>query len=464
VTDVAERLGLDGQFDDADLIAYIRDRRWFGSRSKDIAAVTMVDAVPLPGDLPTWLALLELRFETGKHQTYQVVLGVAAAGTVDEEITGLDDGVLYEASQLPRLGRLIVDAPPTGSALVGLDGKVEFRGIGPRPDADGEADVRPLGADQSNTSVVVADSILVKMYRKVEAGLNPELEMLLFLTEHDFANSPQAAGWYSYSGTQLRATLGICQPFLPDARDGWALALDEVPTAPDQFLDRIARLGTVVGDMHCVLAADGEDPAFAPEEPTPETLGLLTATIEEQIDAVYAVLPDDEAVAGIVGRAEELREIARSLAPTALNGHLIRTHGDLHLGQVLWFDDDWFVTDFEGEPARSISDRRRKMIPLRDVAGMLRSFSYLVATLEGSGTPAPEWFEHEARTRFLAAYREAVQRTGLLPSAEGVQERLLDLFELEKVLYELRYELEHRPDWVGVPVAGIARFLDRIER
>jgi len=131
---------------------------------------------------------------------------------------------------------------------------------------------------------------------------------------------------------------------------------------------------------------------------------------------------------------------------------------------VLWFDDDWFVTDFEGEPARSISDRRRKMIPLRDVAGMLRSFSYLVATLEGSGTPAPEWFEHEARTRFLAAYREAVQRTGLLPSAEGVQERLLDLFELEKVLYELRYELEHRPDWVGVPVAGIARFLDRIER
>ena len=113
MTDVAERLGLDGQFDDADLIAYIRDRRWFGSRSKDIAAVTMVDAVPLPGDLPTWLALLELRFETGKHQTYQVVLGVAAAGTVDEEITGLDDGVLYEASQLPRLGRLIVDAPPS---------------------------------------------------------------------------------------------------------------------------------------------------------------------------------------------------------------------------------------------------------------------------------------------------------------------------------------------------------------
>jgi predicted trehalose synthase len=104
------------------------------------------------------------------------------------------------------------------------------------------------------------------------------------------------------------------------------------------------------------------------------------------------------------------------------------------------------------------------MIPLRDVAGMLRSFAYLVATLDGQGTAVPEGFEDDARARFLAAYREAMQRTGLLPSAEGVQERLLDLFELEKVLYELRYELAHRPDWVGVPVAGIARFLDRVDR
>ena len=227
-----------------------------------------------------------------------------------------------------------------------------------------------------------------------------------------------------------------------------------MPASPDAFLDRVSRLGTIVGEMHCVLAADVEDAAFAPEEPTPETLGLLTATIEEQIDAAYAVLPDDDSMTGIVGRAEELREITRKLAPTALGGHLIRTHGDLHLGQVLWFEDDWYITDFEGEPARSIADRRRKMIPLRDVAGMLRSFAYLVATLDGQGTAAPEGFEDEARARFLAAYREAVQRTGLLPSGEGAQERLIELFELEKVLYELRYELAHRPDWVAVPVAG----------
>ena len=464
MTDVAERLGLDGQFDSADLIAYIRDQRWFGARSMDVTGIALVDAVPLPGDDRAWLALLELRFETGTHETYQLVLGTGEKGVVDNEIAALDDCVLYEASRTPRIGRLIVNASPTGTKLDGLDGTVEFRGIGPRPGADENAEVRPLGVDQSNTSLVVGNSILVKMYRRLEAGLNPELEMLLFLTEHDFAHAPQAAGWYGYSGTHLRATLGICQAFLPDARDGWSLALEEVAASPDAFLDRVSRLGTIVGEMHCVLASDVEDAAFAPEEPTPETLGLLTATIEEQIDAAYAVLPDDDSVTGIVGRAEELREITRKLAPTALGGHLIRTHGDLHLGQVLWFEDDWFITDFEGEPARSIADRRRKMIPLRDVAGMLRSFAYLVATLDGQGTAAPEGFEDDARARFLAAYREAVQRTGLLPSGEGAQERLIELFELEQVLYELRYELAHRPDWVAVPVAGIAHFLDRVER
>ena len=171
-------------------------------------------------------------------------------------------------------------------------------GSGRDPGADENAEVRPLGVDQSNTSLVVGNSILVKMYRRLEAGLNPELEMLLFLTEHDFAHAPQAAGWYGYSGTHLHATLGICQPFLPDARDGWSLGLEEVAASPDAFLDRVSRLGTIVGEMHCVLAADVEDAAFAPEEPTPETLGLLTATIEEQIDAAYAVLPDDDSVTG----------------------------------------------------------------------------------------------------------------------------------------------------------------------
>jgi maltokinase len=144
-----------------------------------------------------------------------------------------------------------------------------------------------------------------------------------------------------------------------------------------------------------------------------------------------------------------------------LQGRLIRTHGDLHLGQVLWADDAWWVTDFEGEPDRTIADRRRKMLPLRDVAGMLRSFSYLAAVLEREERPGPSEFASDARARFLAAYRAELVDTDLLPSSDGVQDRLLDLFELEKLLYELRYELSHRPDWAELPAAGLAALLER---
>jgi maltokinase len=211
--------------------------------------------------------------------------------------------------------------------------------------------------------------------------------------------------------------------------------------------------------MHDVLASDSEDPAFVPEPPTSATPGLVTATIEEEIDEVFARLPESDATDAVAGRADELRELVRGIAPALLHGRLIRTHGDLHLGQVLRSGSEWFVTDFEGEPDRSIADRRRKSMPLRDVAGMLRSFSYLVAALARDGRAAPAHVEEEARARFLAGYRAAIDPQ-LVP-AEQQQDRILDLFELEKAVYEVRYELAHRPDWVDVPVAGLLRFLER---
>jgi maltokinase len=365
---------------------------------------------------------------------------------------------LYEAATTPDLARVLTAAPPDGATLEGADGTLELRAIGPREDAD--ASIRPLDVDQSNTSLVIGDSTLLKIYRRIEPGLNPELEMLLFFTERDFAHVPHVAGWYGYVGSQLRATLGVSQRFLPDARDGWSLGLDEVPVDPQRYLDRVERLGAVIAEMHVVLASDTSDSAFAPEDPTPETASLLNATIEDEIQDLYAVLPDDESCAGLSGRAEELREIARSLAPSVATGRLIRTHGDLHLGQVLWSSNDWYVSDFEGEPDRSITDRRRKMIPLRDVAGMFRSFAYLAFMLDLRGETVPDGFEEIARTRFLAAYHDVMEGTGLLPTG-GVEERLLEIFELEKLLYEMRYELQHRPEWVPAPMAGLTAFLER---
>jgi trehalose synthase-fused probable maltokinase len=261
-------------------------------------------------------------------------------------------------------------------------------------------------------------------------------------------------------GTPLTTTLGLVQRLLPDARDGWDLALDRVPGTGDDLLPRLRRLGEVIGAMHRVLASEPDDPGFAPEEPTPEAAALLATRVDEQIEVVFADLPDDDAMAPIHGRSEDARTLVRSLGPFTSPGRAIRIHGDLHLAQALWSGDDWSIIDFEGEPARSVAERRMKSLPLRDVAGMFRSFSYAAWAMEARGTPPPPRWEERAREEFLGAYRDSVGGTGLVPDDEQEQHRFLQLFELDKALYELRYEREHRPEWVGVPARAIGRLID----
>jgi trehalose synthase-fused probable maltokinase len=259
----------------------------------------------------------------------------------------------------------------------------------------------------------------------------------------------------------MAATLGLLQEFVAGAEDGWELALREIAEAPERFLDRLRRLGEATGQMHSVLGSDPNDPAFAPEEPSVESLGLLTATVDEEIARVFVTLPeDDERLAPILGRGEEVREQLRMLTHSGSVGRIVRTHGDYHLGQTLWNGSDWVLLDFEGEPARTLAERRRKRSPLRDVAGMLRSFAYAAtASRLSHGVEVADDWEEQARERFLEGYFEAVDPT-LLPAGQAGIERLLSVFELEKAVYELRYELDNRPDWVGIPVAGIQRLIE----
>ena len=212
--------------------------------------------------------------------------------------------------------------------------------------------------------------------------------------------------------------------------------------------------------MHSLLGSDVSDPSFTPEEPSGESLGLLTATVDDEIEAVFVELPDDnEVVAPIRGRGEEVRERLRLWTQSGGIGRVIRHHGDFHLGQTLWADDDWVILDFEGEPARSLPERRRKRSPLRDVAGMLRSFAYAAsASSLLRGTEPPDAWEARARAEFLDGYRETVD-PHLVPTGASM-DKLLTVFELEKAVYELRYELNNRPDWVSIPVAGIVRMLE----
>ncbi len=308
-----------------------------------------------------------------------------------------------------------------------------------------------MGAEQSNTTLVFDDALALKVFRRLLPGDNPELEMLRFLQAHGFENIAALAGWYELAGERMEATLGVLQRFVGDARDGWEFALAE----PQAFLERAHELGAVTGRLHSVLASDATDPDFAPEEPGDEALGLLVATIDEEIERAFIELrDDDEAVEPIRGRSQELRERLQLLSHQSAGGRLIRQHGDYHLGQTLIGPDGWVILDFEGEPARSLPERRRKRSPLRDAAGMLRSFAYAASASE-----MPEGWEAEARRSFLEGYFGSVEPS-LMPAGESAIAKLLSIHELEKAIYELRYELNNRPDWVPIPVAAIARLLD----
>ena len=458
------------------LIEYVTRQRWYGAKSRTVIHSEILDTVTVRQTEPQLrLALVALTYDTGAHDLYQLLF---AGSPAEREVDGLAEDA--------NLARELVSAIRSTLTLQGSQGVAEFR---PAPEFTGLDQelgaARLIASEQSNSSVVFDDALILKVFRRLEPGINPELEVLRFLGAHGFRNAPAVGGWYEYSGGPLAATLGLLQEFVADGVDGWELALDEIAAAPERFLDRLGRLGEVTAQLHNALGSDLGDAAFCPEEPSVEALGLLTATVDEEIARVFLSLPhDDDRLAPIAGRGEEVREQLRHLTHVGSTGRVIRTHGDFHLGQTLVTGlgasaakpptpggtsqtpsasgggNDWVVLDFEGEPGRTLAERRRKRSPLRDVAGMLRSFAYAASAAELlRNTSVAEDWEERARWRFLDSYLAAVDPT-LLPAGDAAIERLLAVFELEKAVYELRYELDNRPDWVGIPVAGIERLMN----
>jgi maltokinase len=450
-------------FDVEALSAWVEGQRWYASKSRTVTGVDLVETVVLRDEPPLlFLALLQARFSTGTHELYQLPLGVRPAdeGWSEHVIAETDDWTIYDALADPVHGRELLAAVDREEAIETEEGRFAFQRANGSLELPDEIPVRPMGVEQSNSSLVYADELVMKVFRKLEAGTNPELEMLRFLTMRGFPNIAPLYGAYTYDGRSLAATLGIVQRFFPDGVGGWELALDEIISGPDRFLERLGLLGEVTASMHTVLAADASDPAFSPEEPSQEALSLLTATVDEDIERVFSRLPEDERVAEIAGSGQDVRERLGALAQLGVGGRVIRTHGDYHLGQTLHTPRGWVILDFEGEPARPLPERRQKRSPLRDVAGMLRSFAYVTsATRILRGQSAPEDFEQRAREVFLRHYLETVDPS-LLPAGEAAIAHLLSVFELEKAVYELQYELDNRPDWVAIPVAGIRRLLE----
>ncbi len=450
------------RLDDDSLREWIQRQRWYASKSRSITGIEIVESVTLRDEPLLVLALVQTRFATGTHELYQMPLGLRPAGEVapGDSIAQTDEWAVYDALAEPSEARELLRRVASTDEIETADGRFSFfrtDGLTTSPD---QARVRLMGVEQSNSSIVFDDELVLKVFRKLEPGVNPELEMLRFLTEHLFGNIAPLHGWYEYDGAALSTTLGVAQAFLPDARGGWELALEEIGPDPDGFLERLGGLGAVTAEMHNVLGSDAGDPAFSPEEPSQEALSLLTATVDEDIERIFVRLPDDERLAPIAGRGQDVRERLAARAQIGIAGRVIRTHGDYHLGQTLYTPRGWVIIDFEGEPARPLYERRQKRSPLRDVASMLRSFAYVTSAVQMlRSVRVPEDFEQRARATFLEHYIAGIDPT-LLPAGDAAITNLLSIYELEKAIYELRYELDHRPDWISIPVAGISRLLE----
>ena len=446
------------------LLGTIASQRWFGGKSRDVLDARVLDAGVTPGGTGGPIlafAVVEVRYGLQPHDLYHLPLGFRPVSDAWAEsvIAETDGWAAYDAIVDPELARRIVELIRTDTTIDLGEASIVCCGLGDLPEEI--ESMRPMGAEQSNSSVVLDEALALKLYRRIEPGMNPELEVLRFLTERGFEHIAALRGHISYQGRPLDATLAIVQDFIPSRGDGWELAIETIGSDPGWLPEHASRLGAVTAAMHNALASDAADPHFAPEEPSTEALALLSASIDEEIEAVFATLPDVEGVQPVLGRGDAVRDRLRQLTHIGQVGKVIRHHGDYHLGQVLWTkDEDWLVLDFEGEPARPVAERRLKRSPLRDVAGMLRSFAYAASAsvIQHGAEPPGDW-EERCRDEFLAGYLAAVDPV-LLPPGQQAIEKLLTVFELEKAVYELRYELGNRPDWVSIPVAGILRMLE----
>ena len=513
---------------------YLRRRRWFAGKARTIEAVNLLETVPVPRDMPAaYLTLFQVMYTDGEPETYLLPLAFGAQDTAaprDSQIVHLQvqngpdvvDGVLYDAMSDKYFASVLFSLITRHRRTPGESGEVSgttaraFRPL--LQTADGLEPAIPR-AEQSNTSVVYGDLFILKLFRRLDEGLNPELEIGRYLTEViNFSNIAPVAGALEYrrqNGGSM--TLAVLESYLPNEGDAWQYTLDtlhqyfaEVLAYSDTvatvslpgssvlhllgealpplaeatigyYLDSARLLGQRTGELHVALAQATDDAAFTPETFTDfYRRGLYQGMISEvdhTLQLLRRRLPHlPEAFRTDAQQVLDMQAVIRrrfqTLRDRRISTMRIRCHGDYHLGQVLYTGKDFVIIDFEGEPARPLSIRRMKRSPLYDVAGMLRSFHYAAyaALLGQSARVRPEdlptldpwarfWYTWVSVT-FLRKYLEVIAPASLLPSTPEQLRILLDAFLLEKALYELAYELNSRPDWVKVPLQGILQLIE----
>ena len=512
---------------------YLAGRRWFAGKARDVKGVSLVDAVPLPVDgIAACIALVQVAYREGAAETYQLVLGFAggeraeqvrghAPGAVIADLVVQDRrhevrGVLYDVFEDHDVALALLDLIARQRRLKGSYGEVSgrrARAFRPKEVEAGSVEPRALSAEQSNSSVVYGERLVLKLFRKLDEGVNPDLEIGLVLSERaKFPHVPPVAGFFEYrTGRRHSYTLAGLQGFVPNEGDAWEYTTGEVARyfdgavirhrdeagllpppgvlalvgeAPTQlasemigaYLETARLLGQRTAELHLALAAVEDDPAFAPEpfsvlyqRSLYQSMRNLSNRVFRMLEERLPTLPKDARTEAEAVRALEPKvgKIFRAMTERRITALRVRHHGDYHLGQVLHTGRDVVIIDFEGEPARPISERRIKGSPLRDVAGMLRSFDYaahyVLATRVAGAVARPE--ELAAAETWAQFWQRWVSgaflgsKARFLPKAHEELELLLTVYLLEKAVYELGYELNNRPDWVRVPVRGIAQLV-----
>ena len=472
------------------LPSYIMARRWFQNKNQTIEQIDYALLGPrLGGSDDVMYGELKLHIN-GRLECYALPLAVAwedepthpleAPLALARVRRGRRVGLLTDAFAAPRFATAILDGlrEQTTTALNG-GGTLRFQPTAAldKLSLPETLDFEWLGAEQSNSSMIIGRQAVVKLLRRLTTGQHPEAEMSRVLTDRGFEGVPALLGdLVRVAEDGNVATVAIVQSFIQNQGDGWAWTLQRLgqivddSTTPvgdphagqfDNYRGFAEILGRRIGQMHAVLGFACDDDDFTPERATARQADALGKTVAAQIGKALDSLPE-QTYDALTAHRDALIGLANSLATAAEGALLIRIHGDLHLGQVLVAGGDVAIIDFEGEPLKPLAERRAKANPMRDVAGMLRSFDYAAAAVERDSRLTEESGSLDRARLALAQFREAAREAFLAGYAQGVGTpldaqslRLLELFLLEKAAYEISYEAANRPGWLDVPIRGL---------
>ena len=450
----------------APLREWLATRRWFGRMERALAEVDIEDVALLRADPDAvWFVVLRATYQDGGSDLFAAPLGVreTVANDTAEVIHRLDSHVVVDAISDPESASVFWELIQKQTNVVTRNGELSFIG---RVSSGTLANLKPLTAETTNSAVIRGEAEFFKWVRRVEAGPSVELEMTTALQAGGFMSFPELLGGVDYhSGDEPATRLGFLSKFLPGNVDAWSLAGQALANG-QSFAEGAAGLGKVTALMHHAMASTLLAPEMQARAVDSDMAHGWADGMCNDLDELFT--SSNPLVVEMAHHTEAITERINQLPHLSGWGKAIRIHGDYHLGQVCQSAGEWYALDFEGEPARAHAERRLHMSPLRDVAGMLRSFDYAGA-VHAAESVAPDqpgfdakvaefdpWVQ-ECRQAFWNSYLEQVATADLVPADAATALALRTAFEVQKALYEVRYELGHRPAWVPIPLRFLAQ-------